>query len=451
MFSFKKSNGRWENGGRKIRAAALILALVMLVCLAASCSPSGAKGVDTPVLECKKDGISLSFYEFLLSRMKGAMALSGYDVKSSAFWSEIVDGTDVTYEQYFNSSVLESCKKYLCALAIFKEEGLTLPASAIAAIEEEIEFYISLGYVGGGSVDKLNTLIAAYGVDAESLKQAYEIEAKYEYLLSYLYGSDASLIADNVKEDHYRENYYRFKQVLIPNFYYVYELDEHGNEIYFDVESGERLYDTENGSFVYDEKGNRIKDEDGNTIYFDEDGNVLYDKVNGKRHVVLDDSGEAVQHFYTEAEMQERALLSREIFEAVKSADSSLFEEKMSEYNENYGADESYPDGYYLSDIESAGYNEYMLEMLEALKTLGVGECAIIESEYGYHIIRKYELDEGKYADGAYAEWFEGFSESLITKLFEAKCQSVYQSITVNEENLKKARSIRNIGTNTDY
>jgi hypothetical protein len=79
------------------------------------------------------------------------------------------------------------------------------------------------------------------------------------------------------------------------------------------------------------------------------------------------------------------------------------------------------------------------------------GDIECIESEYGYHIIMKYELDEGRFTDGEYAEWFESFNESLQNKLFLDKCKGIFEKITENEENLKAARSIVKIGTNYTY
>ena len=123
----------------------------------------------------------------------------------------------------------------------------------------------------------------------------------------------------------------------------------------------------------------------------------------------------------------------------------------MSEYNVSYGEEEAYPDGYYLSRIESGQYNEYMVKMLEALEDMEVGETALVESEYGYHVIMKYELDKGKYADGKYAEWFASFNSALIGMLFENRCKDVYANIRLNTENLAKAKSIKQIGANSDY
>ena len=434
-----------------IATLSCLLALILLLGTVCSCKFAAREKVESPVLEYGEQGIPLSFYSLLLSRMKGSLAVNRYDVKSESFWSSKVEGTEQTHEEYFNASILESCKNYLCALVLFEAEGLSLPESVTAAIDEEIEYYISLGYIGGGDEEKFNSIIEPYGVDAESLKEAYEIEAKYEYLLAYLYGSDASLIGDVVKEEFYRENYYRFKQIILPNFYYEYEKDEQGNEIYFDEESGKRLYDEENGSPIYDENGNRLKDENGDTIYFDATGKILYDKENGKRSVILDENGEALQYLYSESGIAEREKLAGEIIDSLDEGDHDLFEQKMKEYNVDFGDGESYGDGYYLSAIESALYEDYMLEMLDALEEMEVGEYRLIKSDYGYHVIMKYELDEGKYADGEYAEWFTSFNDALINEMFLEKCRSIASDITVNEENMAKAKSIKELGINYDY
>ena len=438
-----------KNSKKTIKFVALLLAFCTLVCIFAACDAERSD-VDSPVLEYQGEGIPASFYQLLLSRTKGTLARNHYDVKSEGFWDGKVEGGDVTYEDYFNEITLESCKSYLCALAFFESEGLRLPESVIAAIEEEIEFYVSLGYVGGGSADKLDEVLAPYGVDAESLKEAYLIEAKHELLLTYLYGADASLISDTVKEDFYRENYYRFKQIILPNFYYEYEVDDFGDEIYFDEETGRRLYDEKNGAVMFDANGNYLKDENGDEIYFDASGSILYDKVNGKRSVVLDGNGEAKKFYYTDRELEKREALVGEIVASLDEGDFTLFESKMAEYNLDFGDGESYPDGYYLSRIEEGGYEGYMLDMLDALEDIEVGEVAHIKSEHGHHIIMKYELDAGKYASGAYSEWFASFNSALINKMFEQKCNAIKGDITVVEENLVGV-SIKDIGVNFDY
>lgn len=435
-----------KNKGSVRRVVAVLLAAVMLIGAFVSCSAR----VKDPVLECEGQKISLSMYEFMLSRMKGTLARNKYDVSSlSSFWSDIHPGTDKTNEQYYNDAILENCKNYLAALVLFKEEGLELSSTALSDIEEEIGFYVD--YDCNGSEEKFDALLSKYGTDADGLRAIYEIEAKYQQVLTSLYGANGAFISDNVKEEYYRENYYRFKQILVSNFHYEYMTDTQGNVIYFDPENSQPIYDTENGSYVYDDEGNRIKDEYGNTIYYDADGKILYNTEKGYPSPKTDDTGAAITYEYSKEEMEERVSQMNALISKVAKGDYAAFEVEMPLWELYEGAEEYYKDGYYLSDIEDSGYEDYMYDILEKLKEMDAGETAVVESEFGYHVIMKYELDKGKYADSDYAEWFNSFTDSLITKLFLDRCKSFYSEIEADAENIKKAKSIKTIGTNYDY
>lgn len=422
------------------------LAALLLLAALTGCERAVVE-VEDPVLECEEGAISLSFYEFLLSRMKGTLARNKYEVKDPAFWATEIEGMGETYESYYNAAILENCKNYLAASVLFDREKLSLNQATLDAIDEEVNFYID--YDGQKSEEKFNALIEKYGVDADSLREAYILEAKYELLLSYLYGG-GSLIAGSVKEEFYRENYVRFKQIMFPSFYYEYERDEQGNIIYFDTETGEPLYDTD-GVYIYDETGNRVKDKYGNTIYYNTDGKIVYDTEKGQPSVVVDETGVGVQHFFSAEELAERKRQATELAASLEKGNTSAFEAEKKKYVNIEGDEDAYPDGYYLSNLEKSGYEDYMLEILALLTEMEEGEIRMLETEYGCHVIMKYGLDAGKYAEGAYAEWFGGFNDALITKLFLDKCATVLHEITVNEENLAKARSIKQIGTNYDY
>ncbi len=431
----------------KFAKIALCLLLAFTMPVLAACQNGNREEIKDPILEAENGALPLSFYEFLLSRMKGTLARNKYDVKDPDFWAtETADGR--TYEEYYNQSILESCKNYLAASLLFEKEGLKLPDSVLASIEEEISFYID--YDGGKDEEKFNKLIEKYGVDADSLKQAYILEAEYEYLIAYLYGG-GDQIGDALKEEHYQEHYLRFKQILLPKFYYEYERDETGNLIYFDPETGKPLYDTENGTYVYDETGNRVRDEFGVTIYYDKNGTPVYNTEKGKPSVVLDESGEGVRYEYSAEELKKQAETADELLETLKEGNYAAFEAEQTKHVNILGSEDSYPDGFYLSDLALSGYDDYMTDIYRSLKSMEPGEIALVETEYGYHVIMKYELDAGKYKDGAYAEWFSGFEDSIINELFLQRVKETVGEIKINEENLAKARSIKKIGTNYDY
>lgn len=431
------------------KALALILALCTLLAFFASCSKEPP--VPDPILECDGEEMPLYFYEFMLSRMKGELARNKYPVSESSFWSTKIEETGETYEEYYNKSIFESCKKYFAASVLFDELGLTLPKSVIASIDEAIAFYID--YDGDGDKNAFSELLSPYGVNADTLRQCYIIGNKYEYLIDALYGG-GELIADSVREEYFQENYYCFKQVLFAKFYYKYQQDKYGNMIYFDKKTGYPLYDTENGSFAYDESGSRIKDTFGQPIYFDAEGNVLYDTENGIPMVVLDDKGNPIQYEYTAEEMEAQKQLAKELSENASKGNFAAFEAKIEENKLVIGEVNEFADGYYLSEIESGGYTgdvEYLSDILAMLEGMEVGEIGYYESDAGYHVIMKYDLETGKYTDKNYKSWFASLDAHIIDDLFSLRVAEIMERMTVNEENLAKARSIRDIGINFDY
>ena len=433
---------------RLVAAAAMILARASFLLVFSSCDER--KKVEDPIFECDKSKMPLFFYEYMLSQKKGELASAKNDVKSEKFWSTVTE-TGETYEEYFNREVLESCKYYFAASVMFDRKGLKLPEATVAEIDESIEFL--LDYDADGDVERFNSLIAEFGVDKDELRECYLILAKKDVVLASLYGSDGSLVADSLKNKYYKDNYFRFKQILFRNYYYEYETDEWGQEIYFDPEKGKPLYDKENGEVRFDCDGYYIKDKFGETIYFGEDEKPVYDTEKGERSAKLDDKGEAITHDYSKAELSARLEKAKELAESIEKKNFSFFESELEKMIEAEDLGNSYPEGYYVSDLESAGYKsfEYMNDILALLKTMEVGEVRLHISDYGYHVIMKYDLDDGRFSDGEYAEWFNSFNSSLVSEMFDGELEKVLPDISVNEENLAKARSIKAMGINYNY
>ncbi len=411
------------------------------------------------IMKCEKQKIDTAFYEFMLSRVKGDLYNSGYDVDSDAFWSTKIEGSDVTYEEYYNQKVLDDCKTYLSALVLFDQlvadgdiEGL--PQAYYDEIDEQIQLYIDLGYIGDGSKDKLDGMLSEYGIDTDTLREIYIAEAKIQYLREYIYGgSDASKIGEGVKKPHYEDNYYRFKHILVGNFYYEYVRDKFGNVIYFSGEDGPALYDYENGEKRDDDgDGMYNRDDDQETIAYDKDtGEYLYDTENGMTRFVTE-GGKVKKFYYTKDEMAQRLQLADQLCNIGKK-NFDEFEKKGadSSINTDYSKTFETSRGIYMSDIERSTYSGYMLEILDKIKTMEVGDIAMVEGDDGYHVIMRYELDEGAYAESSLKKWFQNFNSSLINKMFFDKCQGLFDDIEMNEENLENATSIRDIGRNTDY
>lgn len=436
-----------------IRFAAIVLVLSTFFAALGACSENETRETSSntaPVLELDGVEIPLFFYEFMLSRVRADLARNGHKVTDPDFWYSKVVGTDKTYEQYYNEYTLETCKAYIAAEVIFEREGLSLPESTLDKIDEDINFYI--GFDGDDDEEAFNKTLRPFGVDTEALRRCYIIEAKYEYLLNYLYGG-GQLIGDTVKEEYYQKNFVRFKQILFTKYKYEYERDFQGNIVYYDIETGLPVYDTEKGKFKYNEEGNYYRDTEGQIQYFDENGVVIYDTEKGRPAVKQDEKGNDVKYVYTAEENAARLEKAEAIASQIKASDYEAFEKKMAEIFAEEMLYETFKDGYYLSKSDKIEYVEYpyINVIVSKLETMNVGDIAIVETEEAYHIIMRYELDEGKYLDEEYESFFESLTDEIISDLFENKISGVLSEVTVNEENLKAARSITRVGTNYDY
>jgi len=236
----------------------------------------------------------------------------------------------------------------------------------------------------------------------------------------------------------------------VGNFYYEYECDKFGNKIYFDNDIP--MYDTENGEIRYDEKGNYIRDEYGEKAYFNKvTGEFLYDTVNGHTEFKKDENGENKKFLYTEEEMAQRKAEALSICDIAKG-DFASFEKKGTDSSLNTDYSQSFSLGIYLSDLEASNYNiGVMTDMLDALRSMDVGDIAMVESDDGYHIFMKYELEAGAYSDKEKSNWFRNFNASLITKMFLEKCRTMFDKIEIDKDILSGAKTIREIGSNIYY
>lgn len=439
-------------GAKKI--AIILISAFLAVCIAVGAAIAvvvyrNKTQVIDPILELE-DGtkIPLSFYELMLSRTKASIAreLGSEDLDEFFASESVVKGK--TNEEYYNEMVLESCKYYLVALSLFKSEKVELPQSYYDTIDQDIQDCIDIGYIAG-SEEKLNEILSEFGVDISSYREAYIINSKYEYLHTHLYGEDGSKIADLVKNDFMKEHYHRFRQILIPSYYYEYEVDENGDNMYFDPATGDPLYDTENGEYIMGDDGNYLRDRYGVKIAFDDDGNILYDKEGG----VLKTVSDSVE-YYTKEELEAQKQKAEEIKNSISPENFSAFEAKAEALAVDvYNVDAAITD-YFVSDIDRATYTgeyEYMDKIYSAVSGMDDGDIEVVETEYGYHVIMKYEMPDGAYGESDYSIWFENFNTALITNIFNAKCESLLSGVKLNEENFSKARSIKDIGINYDY
>ncbi len=418
---------------RIVRIAAVLMALLMLAMSLASCSSGKA------LLQLGKQKISLNLYELYLSRQKGTLCTTYYygsKAKYDEFWQTTISTDGTTYNDYWTAYILQCVKVYLAAIYMFEEEyRLTLPQSYIDDIEEKLEELV-VGD-GDGSKSALNAILAEYGVNYNMLRDAYLIDAKVQYLQEYLYGSDLSKVSDDLKQQYYEDNYVRFKQVFFPNYEYVYETDKDGTVIYYEPgdgsETGKILYDKSTGIRKFDEQGNALTDEDGSVIYYNEDGTVAYDSENGVPAYTYDENGNFKTRTYSSSELQKIKTSAEDIAEFTTPGDVDTFEKYIETYSEDADLQETSPNGIYFAVNAQYSY-DYIVDIITELCRMEDGEIRMVESDSGYHVIMKYELDDGAYAVKENADWFSSFNTDVMQWLFGERCEQYLDDIKVNED-----------------
>ena len=449
---------------RFVKITAATLAILMLATCAVSCS-----GATKPAMTLGKNSISAGMYSLMASILKGSLAYGNSSINTATFWETVVNRENgQTNEEFYNELLFESAKNNLYKLAIFDERGLTLPQSVINEIDERLAFFVD--YDGEGSKNSFNALLAQYGANYDILRDYMIMAAKIEYVVSDLYGNGAK-ISDTVKQEYLDENYVAFKQILFPYFEYVYETDENGDEIYYvDEESSSISYDPYNKNATTvdsDGDGKSDRDKNGDVIWYtdDEQGNahICYDKENGVRRIMRDSNGYEVTREYSAAKKSEVWNEAQKVFGSTQEGNFNGFESLMLIYDGNYGvADgEDVTEGriYINTEASYAASDEVVSKLGGEAEKLEVGGISIYESDYGVHIIMRYETEEKAWETEGYEGYFDGetgvsdFTTLIINSLFLIEVEKMKEKlgeVSVDSAAISDV-SIRNVGINYNF
>ena len=430
-----------------------LLPVILCLTLLVGALSLTACSTQSPVL-LKLDGVEITAnqYQFFLSRVKGSLYYTGYNVSSDSFWNMIIDDQNTTYDDYFRNAVLEDARRYVAALTIFEEKGLVLPQSYLDRIDEDMEEFTR----DAGSKSALNSLLSAYGVNADMLREIYVMEAKYDYVQAVIYGADGELLAAETRMAYLNEYAVCFKQVLIRSFDYVYEKDTNGDDVYYlpsenNAKVNNVAYDKENGDVRVDEFGKIIVDKNGDDVYFLPNGSIAYDKENGVRAMTYDADGNVQTVKYSSEELAEHKAAAEELLASVAKGDYAAFEALLEEY-EISDDDAFVTDGSYCF-LYTTGDNsyDYLNDIADALAEAEEGELQTITSEYGYNVVMKYPFPSDVITNTAYEEWFGDLTDRIIAKQFHTMCKPYMEKVTVDPEVFATLPSMKEIATNTSY
>ncbi len=428
-----------------IKLTALLLCLCLITAIFVSCASKGE-----PLITLEDKVLTVNQYQLLLSRMKGTLARQGGNVESESFWRTVISADGTTYEEYFTDAILEEARRYVIAAYLFDQNGLQLDGET----ENRIDTLMDKLAENAGSKSALNGILKEYGVNMEMLRELYVMEAKVGQLKDHLYGENGSKIPQETKEVYLAEHYVAFGQIFLATYYYQTDVDEFGDTVYYtDDKHTAVAYDKANGETVTNEFGKTVTDLFGDPVYYNDLGRVAYDKENGVVGYVTDQDGDKIPVKYDDAAVAE---LYKKAY-AYKDAcnrDIDLFREFALYYDESDS--EAVAAHHYL--YSGAGYYSaqgsgfaYLDKIAETLKELDAGECAVVQSNFGYHIVCKYEFEDSAWALESQKEVFSDFFSSLCNELFAAECAKLEGRVVVDSDALGEAPRISEVPANTLY
>ena len=429
-----------------------ILSICLVFCLL--CGSLAACGQQKTMMTLNDKTLSVNVYEFLLSRMKGTLGYYGYDITDESFWRTVVSSDGMTYDDYFCSEIEREAKFYLVADHLFDEHGLTLSEADQKAIDDLMAKHEK----SAGSRTALNEKLKVFGVNYDKLREIYVLESKITALKEHLYGSKAEKVSDEQKQQYMDENYVCFDQIFIATYYYLTDLDRFEDVVYYtDAKHTAIAYDKVNGKTDIDEMGEVAKDIFGDPEYYTEDGKIAYDKVNGVIGYVYEKDKDGN---YTENRLVENydAATKGQLYNvALEYAEvCNKNEQKFEEYLGMYGTDDTSgrmylfaSAGYYASLNSSAAYFD---DIAEELCDMEIGECRVVTSDYGYHVLFKRENEEGAYKDKQMSEsFFVDFSDNIIEYLWSKLCSGYLADIDVDQDVKDGAPNMKEVGANVQY
>lgn len=486
-----------------IKLITFVIAVAMICTSFAACS-SNAERVAEDETGTGKNYVSLAMYSLITSLMKGNLAyyitseFGSYN--SPDFWMTVVDGTSPqkTYKEYYTYIVDEKVKYFVASLNLFDELGLSLSDAEIAAVDKEMDEYVQND--GDGSVSVLNSILSRYGANYDTLRDYKIMNAKTNKLTQYLYYRDNGEIKvdDATQRKYFEENYIAFKQILIPTFYYVYDTDKYGDNVYYLVDSEGKFvsgavidnvkhykvaYDTKNGQTLssigidgseqYPER-----DVNGDEIYYVYNAeepskiHIAYDTVKGKPAPV-DKDGDKSQDVadYSDEKKAELEAKAEALLKELEEGDYSAFEKAMVEYDTNYSNDggATGEEIYFLAAEKS--YGDALDNIKSKLSKIGNGEIVLCKSTNGLHILMRYDIaseidktdeygtklysDFGEFRK-EYTDWFDDdtgrfdFDTDIVNMLLVARLEPYTEKIVINEEK-KGSVDISTINPNYFY
>lgn len=177
--------------------------------------------------------------------------------------------------------------------------------------------------------------------------------------------------------------------------------DEYLQMVYYDAQM---IFNTVD--YYFGEKGQTPTSEKEIKEYFLEE----YVRV---KHVLISTLGSDGVEF-TGSDMKKAQETANKVLSLAKAQKTDEFDKLIKEYNEDEGVS-GYPDGYVFAQ------GEMVEEFEHAAYDMEVGEIRMVKSQYGYHIMKKYSLDEEEY-------FTDSMKSSMLVKMYNSELEKMLET-----------------------
>lgn len=156
--------------------------------------------------------------------------------------------------------------------------------------------------------------------------------------------------------------------------------------------------------------GRQVSDDEADK-YYDEHYDEYYASYRHAKHVLILTQDSETNTPYSDDKKAEAKKKADEILDRAKKGEN--FDKLVSEYSEDPGSQSS-PDGYTFTD------GEMVQEFQDCVDSLKPGEIGFTETSYGYHIIKRLEVDKGYFRESIKSRILSGeFGEYIDQKMEE--------------------------------
>ena len=341
------------------------------------------------VMTCGNVELTEDLYEYWMGAYKAKLVEAYSDVTDTdAYWSSMINDTQ-TAEEYLTEMVDTILRHKLVSVYVFDQNGFVLSDEDREEINDYLDLLVS-DFTESGKKSEFNEYCEQFGIDYNGVRLMLTMEYKAAALGERLFGEkgETPLGAADYKA-YYEAEYCRVKEIWINTKF----------------------------KYVTDEEGKRVTDEDG--YYKTED--------------------------LTEEELAAATARAEELRGKLATVTTDAeFEALIDEYSD-FEMNKTYPSGMYFCSGTS-----YIDKVVTASLGLEVGEMTEVESNYGLHFVRAYDLIDGAFEEKENEDFFGDFKAQAINYYLEKEIAKYKDMVEVDLE-LKNSLSISKVKTNKYY